>query len=403
MFFCLKGPSFNGNQFAKEALEKGALWVVADEAEYATDPRIILTANALAALQKLAAFHRKTLNTKIIAIGGSNGKTTTKELCLSVFGKNHKAKATAGNLNNHIGVPLTLLALDGTQDFAIIETGTNHIGEMKVLCNIVEPDLGIVTNVGKEHLEGFGTLEAVAREESELYLNLIQNNGLALVNNDDSWLHNMSVRLPNKFTYGINSPADLQATIVASMPLLQFNLHYEGKTYGPFHSQIGGEYNMYNILAAIAAGIQLGLDLETSTQAACEYSPKNNRSEWRQIGQKQIWLDAYNANPSSVEVALESFAKLPGQKAICLGDMLELGSHSQSEHLEIFNKAKSLGFTEIYLCGIEFGRSVGNYPHHFSDSQALADWLFKNPSSAEYILVKGSRGSKMEVVLEAFH
>lgn len=402
VFFCLKGANFNGNKFAHEALSKGAAYIVADEPEVITDDRILYTGDVLQTLQELAAYHRNSIPTKILAIGGSNGKTTTKELCNMVLGAEKNVTATRGNLNNHIGVPLTLLELTGAEDIAIIELGTNHPGEMKLLCDLVKADIGLVTNVGKEHLEGFGNIEAVAREESELYLSLMETNGLALVNADDTWLGNMAKRLKNKFVYGLQSVADLQGTVVNAMPFLRFNLQYKGQTYGPYTSQLGGEYNLYNILGAISAGIQSGLDIENCAENACKYKPSNNRSEWIEKNGKTILLDAYNANPSSMEAALKSFAGIEGNKSVLLGDMLELGSFSEAEHTEILNLAVSLGFDHILVSGSEFGKAAvkDEHLHYFENTDSLVAWLQQHPLPSEYVMIKGSRGMKMEKTLD---
>jgi len=400
LFFCLKGGNFNGNLFAAEALEKGAAYAVVDDKSVIKEDRYLWVDDVLEALQALALYHRKYLSVKILGIGGSNGKTTTKELTLCVINSFAKAKATAGNLNNHIGVPLTLLSLDESVDVGIIEMGTNHPGEMKVLCDLAEPDFGIVTNVGKEHLEGFKDLEGIAREESELYLKLIQNDGFALVNLDDAWLGNMSKRFKKCFGYSIyNTGADLRAVIRRSMPQLEIEFVFQGENYGPYTAEIGGSYNAYNMLAAIAAGVTLGGDIENCIRAACAYVPANNRSEWKRTTNRNIWMDAYNANPSSMEAALRSFAEMGKDGAVLLGDMLELGDHAQDEHKAIFELAVSLGFGELYVCGPEFKSAAGAFPHAFEDTNALLGWFEKNPVSSKYALIKGSRGMKMEMLL----
>jgi len=400
LFFCLKGGNFNGNLFAAEALDKGAAYVVVDDKHVIKDERYLWVEDVLTSLQTLSHYQRKYLPVKILGIGGSNGKTTTKELALCVINSFAKAKATAGNLNNHIGVPLTLLALDESVDVGIIEMGTNHPGEMKVLCDLAEPDFGIVTNVGKEHLEGFKDLEGIAREESELYLKLIQNDGFALINLDDTWLGNMSKRFKKCFGYSIHkTEADLRAVIHRSMPQLEIEFIFQGKNHGPYTAEIGGSYNVYNMLAAIAAGVSLGGDIENCIRAACAYVPANNRSEWKRTTNRNIWMDAYNANPSSMEAALRSFAEMGKDGAVLLGDMLELGDHAQDEHKAIFKLAVSLGFGELYVCGPEFKRAAGAYPHAFEDTQSLLSWFEKNPVTSKYALIKGSRGMKMESLL----
>jgi UDP-N-acetylmuramoyl-tripeptide--D-alanyl-D-alanine ligase len=400
LFFCLRGGNFNGNLFADEALKKGAAYVVVDEKQVIKDERYLWVEDVLTSLQALSHYHRKYLPVKILGIGGSNGKTTTKELALCVINSFSKAKATAGNLNNHIGVPLTLLGFTDEINVGIVEMGTNHPGEMKILCDLAEPDLGIVTNVGKEHLEGFKDLEGIAREESVLYLNLIQHDGFALVNLDDPWLGNMSKRFKKSFGYGVEAgKADLKAVIHRSMPNLEIEFTYSGKNYGPYTASIGGIYNAYNMLAAIAAGISLGGDIETCIGAACAYVPANNRSEWKHTNNRSIWMDAYNANPSSMEAALRSFAEMGKDGAVLLGDMLELGDHAQTEHKAIFNLAVSLGFKELLVCGPEFKEAAGSYPLAFESTNTLLSWIENNPVSSKYVLMKGSRGMKMELLL----
>lgn len=405
LFFCLKGPTFNGNDFAAEALEKGAKWVVADETRNWTSDKILFVDDCLVALQNLAAYHRRQIKTHILAIGGSNGKTTTKELCLHVLQSHFNVKATRANFNNHIGVPLTILSLTGIEEVAVIELGTNHPGEMKLLCEITSADSGIITNIGKEHLEGFGSVEAVAKEESELYLNLIKTQGQAFVNTDDPWLSNMSSRLPEKFTYGLYDEAnpgksDLSAGIINAMPFLEFNLNFQGNSHGPFTAKIGGAYNIYNILAAVSFGIKMGIHVVTAAQNACNYIPQNNRSEWKTVNGKQVWLDAYNANPSSVSSALESFSELQGSKAVFLGDMLELGNHSEKEHKEIVDMALQLGFNECYFAGSEFFKQQRNEGLFFKNTDDLLSFISTNPSKTDFILIKGSRGMAMERLLD---
>ena len=401
LFFCLKGGNFDGNLFAAEALLKGAAFVVADNKDVVADERYCFVEDTLTALQSLSHFHRKTLPSKILGIGGSNGKTTTKELTLRVLGSFLKTKATAGNLNNHIGVPLTLLSLTREDEVGIIEMGTNHPGEMKVLCELAAPDIGIVTNVGKEHLEGFKNLEAVAREESEVYLNLLQHDGFALVNADDTWLANMAKRLTHKLSYGIaDDNCDLHAEIIHSMPNLQFNLIYQQQLYGPFTAGIGGRYNMYNILAAVGAGLALGGDILSCVAAACEYVPANNRSEWKNTPNRSIWLDAYNANPSSVEAAMRSFAEMDQGGCVILGDMLELGEHSESEHRAMLELAISMGFDELFVCGPEFKKVAGNFPNAFATTTELKAWFANSAPKSRYVLIKGSRGMRMETLIE---
>lgn len=399
VFFCLKGANFNGNVFAEEALKKGASCVVCDEEQYATSEGIVLVNNALIALQQLALKHCLSIPSKKLIIGGSNGKTTTKELCYAVLANTLKTRATEGNLNNHIGVPLTLLKLNGTEEAAIIEMGTNHPGEMKVLCDIAIPDFGIITNIGKEHLEGFGSIEAIAREESEVFLALQKSNGTAIVNNDDPWLSNMAKRIKNTLTVGIQNDADLKGEVIQSMPGLAYKITYQNKTYSG-ESNLGGAHNLYNILFAIATGILMDISIENAIDSIRKYVPKNNRSEWRNTGDKRILLDAYNANPSSMEATIKEFAKLKGSKAVLLGDMLELGEFASAEHKAILDLCKTLKFEEMFFSGNHFFEVSEDDEKNkivFENTEAL---LQKIPSvnhlHSDWVLIKGSRGMRME-------
>lgn len=401
IFFCLKGSNFNGNEFAAKALEQGAVWVVCDEPQYATDARILLVKNVLETLQGISHIHRKNIKAKILGIGGSNGKTTTKELCNLVLGATLKVRATQGNFNNHIGVPLTLLSFDDDMELGIIELGTNHPGEMELLCTLTEADFGIVTNIGKEHLDGFGDIEAVAKEESYLLHQLIKNGGTVLLNLDDPWLNSMSKRIDKKITYAIdNRDANLLVTVITSMPGLVFDLEYQKEKLGRFTAIIGGRHNLYNILAAIAAGIYLGLNAGDCALLACSYRPSNNRSEWVKKAEKQVLLDAYNANPSSMEAILKEFSTIPSTRCVLLGDMLELGKYSPEEHAAIAQLATTLEFDELYFVGDEFSKY---YPQGkvFEKVEDLNEYLRANHIKSEYILIKGSRGIKMEKALEA--
>jgi UDP-N-acetylmuramoyl-tripeptide--D-alanyl-D-alanine ligase len=312
--------------------------------------------------------------------------------------------ATPGNWNNHIGVPLTLLSVTPSHEFAIIELGTNHPGEMKVLCDLISPDAGIITNIGKEHLEGFGDIETVAKEESEVYLSLMSNHGLAIVNIDDDWLNSMKKRLSNQLTIStLNKEADFYAQIHEEMPLLTFDLYHQQILVGSFSSSLSGRYNAYNLLFGTALGVSSGLNAAESMSLACQYVPSNNRSEWRTINGIQIFLDAYNANPSSMTFAIQSFATLKGNKQLFLGDMLELGDHSESEHIALLELCTSLGIQEnTFLVGAEFCEACPNHPYRFETIDALLAWLDTHPMECDFAFIKGSRGIKMERLLEHF-
>lgn len=403
-FICLSGDVFDGNIFAQKALDLEAKYVVTNNSSIFSD-RILLVENPNETLAELAKIHSGKLKpkTQFISIGGSNGKTTTKELLTAIFQEQYVTKATKGNLNNHIGVPLTLLSFDENTDFGIVELGTNHPGEMAFLCDLFLPDAGLITNIGKEHLEGFGSIEAVAKEESELYLQLIRSEGKVAINLDDPWLQSMSKRFGNPLTYSLTHPkANLYAEVVEEMPFLKFKLFFNELELGQFQSNLGGKFNIYNILSALSMAVIFGLDLDKSIQSACNYKPQNNRSQWLSFTDYEVFLDAYNANPSSVQAGLQSFATINGTKAVLLGDMLELGSSSELEHLNIFELASSLGFDELFLVGSEFKNACKSYPYCFDSVESLLAWLDTHPINSKHVFVKGSRGIAMEKVIEHF-
>ena len=404
VFVCLKGDRFDGNQFAVQAIEQGARMVIVDSEALKSDARFVYVENSLTALQQLAKHHFAQMTCKKIIVGGSNGKTTTKEVSRTVLSAAGITLATPGNWNNHIGVPLTLLSVTPAHEYAIIELGTNHPGEMKVLCDLISPDAGIITNIGKEHLEGFGDIETVAKEESEVYLSLMSNGGLAIVNIDDDWLNSMKKRLNNQLSIStLNKEADFFVQIHEEMPLLTFDLYHQQVLVGSFSSSLSGRYNAYNLLFGTALGVYYGLNAAESMSLACQYVPSNNRSEWRTINGIQIFLDAYNANPSSMTFAIQSFATLKGNKQLFLGDMLELGDHSESEHIALFELCNTLGIQEnTFLVGAEFCEACPNHPYRFETIDALLAWLDTHPIECDFAFIKGSRGIKMERLLEHF-
>lgn len=401
LFICLSGGNFNGNAFAQRASELGAKYVVTTETG---NNAFITVENPNQVLLDLSKHHASRLESKLIAIGGSNGKTTTKELISAVLSPSFRFQATPGNFNNHIGVPLTLLSLPLDLEIGAIELGTNHPGEMGVLCDLFKADIGIITNIGKEHLEGFEDLESIAREESELYLMLQRDNAIATVNMDDQWLGNMSKRLDQTISYSLyHRNADLYLNITQEMPQLHFEVFFKGENMGTFQSKIGGSYNAYNIAAAVTIGHYFGIAIRTAIDRCCAYEPNNNRSQWliNDKGQ-QIFLDAYNANPSSMELGLKSFSTITGSKTILLGDMLEMGAHSQGEHRSIFEIAQNLGFEDIYLVGSEFKKAVPSYPFVFETVESMLAWFDTHPVDSDYIFIKGSRGIAMERSLDYF-
>ena len=321
IFFALKGDNFNGNTFAIQALEKGAAYAVVDE-NIGTDDRLIFVPDVLIYMQEVANFHRKCYDIPVLGICGSNGKTTTKNLIYAVLARNYKTHCTQGNFNNHIGVPITLLQMPQDAEIAVIELGTNNPGEIAALCAIAEPNFGLITNIGKEHLEGFGTLEAVAKEESEIYHYLLTHQGTAFINQDDEWLTRMSRGIEKKILFS----KDL-CTITSLVPSISFT--YKNVA---FTSPLMGDYNLDNILTAVAIGEYFNIELTEIKEGIAAYQPDNNRSQLIEKGSNTILLDAYNANPSSMQVAIRNFAKMPQlQKVLILGDMFEMGPTADQE------------------------------------------------------------------------
>jgi len=398
MFFALKGENFDANTFAKEALEKGANWVVIDNENYQQESGTILVDNVLKTLQNLANYHRHQLKIPFIGIGGSNGKTTTKELLHAVLSQKFKTISTPGNYNNHIGVPLTILGIKPETEMAVIELGANRIGDIEELCLIAEPDYGMITNIGKEHLEGFGSLEGVAKAESELYYHLLKNNGLAFVNKDDEWLTRMASRLTKVNGYSCkNENTETYCQLVQDFPTIEFT--YQSIS---FRSQLSGSYNFENIMAAVAIGQFFGLEAAQIKTGIESYVPKNKRSQIITHGTTMIFLDAYNANPSSMEKALENFARFNFPKKIAvLGDMFEMGEHAEHEHKLIYKYASSLGFDHLYVAGEHFKKQAfAKGMDGFDTAEEINILLKKENLENTAIFIKGSRGMAMEKVME---
>lgn len=404
IFFALKGPSFNGNQYAAAALAAGAAYAVIDEEQFATDDRCILVDDVLAMLQQVAHHHRKQLGLPVICIVGSNGKTTTKELIAAVLSKKFHVLATAGNFNNHIGVPLTLLRLTSEYEMAVIEMGANHPGENALLCDIAAPDYGLITNIGKDHLEGFGSLEGVAQASSELYYYLLKNGGTAFVNGNDEWLMRMSARLSRRKIYAGHyedkrTAADYKATLITARPDMRFSV--EGHDH-PITSVLSGEYNFDNIMAAVAIGQFFEVPLPDIAAAVASYVPQNNRSQVLHKKDCTVYLDAYNANPSSMELSLRNFAANRFQHAIAiLGDMFELGSYSEAEHAHMASLASTLGLQEVWLVGKEFApHAKGEGIRSFLTTDDVKAHLKNSHWKGYHFFLKGSRGMKLESIPE---
>jgi len=404
IFFALKGPNFNANTFAGEALKNGAKYVVIDDAEYKLNEYCLLVDDVLTTLQELAKYHRKKLKIPVIAIVGSNGKTTTKELITSVLSQKFNVLSTPGNFNNHIGLPLTLLKLNASHQIAVIEMGANHIGENAFLCDIASPDFGIVTNNGKDHLEGFGSMEGVAQSNSELYYYLLKNNGLAFVNANDEWLMRMASRLEKKYTYAANddkknAKADCIGIAKSLRPQIQFVI---GNSQSVITSSLSGDYNFDNIMAAVAFGKYFGLTDEELKKGIEIYEPKNNRSQIIKKEKNTIYLDAYNANPSSMEASLRNFAAMPfGNKIAILGDMFELGKYSEQEHQNMISLCSELELEQVIFVGEEFmkQKSENNFLF-FKTTIEVIHFLKEKNYSGKNFFMKGSRGMKLESIAE---
>lgn len=403
IFFALKGPNFNGNKFATDALEKGAAFAIIDEAENLTDDRCLLVDDVLKCLQELASYHRKQFDIPVIAIAGSNGKTTTKELITHVLMQKYKVLATPGNLNNHIGVPLTLLMLTDKHEAAVIEMGANHIGENAFLCDIIDPNLGVITNNGKDHLEGFGSLEGVAKSNSELYYYLLQHNGHAFVNAHDEMLMRMASRLNHKTTYAGNGDGrEVQADITAQASQLRPEIIFRLPGYPEeVKSCLSGDYNFDNIMASVCIGLHLDVSEDQIKKGIESYVPSNNRSQIINTQNNTLYLDAYNANPSSMEAALRNFAALKHtHKVAILGDMFELGDYSAKEHQLMIALAKSLPIEQVYFVGEAFSQQASVNEQAFLKTTDALEFFKTHPVHGAQVFLKGSRGMKLESLVE---
>jgi len=398
-FIALRGENFDGNQFAETAIAQGAKYALVDRPEIAKkSDRLLLVDNTLESLQELAQYHRNKLKAKIIALTGSNGKTTTKELIMSVLGKKFDTKATKGNLNNHIGVPLTLLDFDQNTEIGIVEMGANHQKEIDFLCQLAQPDIGLITNFGEAHLEGFGGVEGVIKGKSELYKYLSQIKGTIILNIDDSIQSKWESYSPH-YTFGEDAKAYCRLEYLKrkSQPLA---ISTEGKT---IESQLFGEYNYSNIAVAVALGKFFDLNLEQIEEGISGYRPTNNRSQIIHKGTNKITLDAYNANPSSMKASITSFVNNREKKGVViLGDMFELGTQTASAHQEILNLVVETNVEDILVVGKYFFKTQTQDPRvqYFSTLEEIKNFLIQNPFDKSDILIKGSRGMTLETLLE---
>ena len=405
LFFALNGPSFRGAAFAAQALAAGASYAVVDDvALAATDPaRYAYVPNPLVALQELARHHRRQFRIPVLAITGSNGKTTTKELVTAVLAHKFRVLATIGNLNNHIGVPLTLLRLRaGEHDFAVIEMGANHRGEIAKLCELAAPTHGLITNIGKAHLEGFGGVEGVALGKGELFDYLTRTGGTAFVNTLDARLPSLAAQVPAILSYP-RLMDTYPATLLSADPAVVLRLA-DGTDVA---AQLTGDYNFPNLAAAAAVGQHFGISTAKIAAALAQYNPQNNRSQLlRTPAGNELILDAYNANPSSMAAALRSFAARPvaasHTKLAILGDMFELGDASVTEHHQLGQLLASLPLPQVLLIGPEMtgAAEVANHFQHFTTKAEAAEWLRTHPVRDRQVLVKGSRGMALETLVE---
>jgi UDP-N-acetylmuramoyl-tripeptide--D-alanyl-D-alanine ligase len=388
IFFALKGALFNGNTFAKKALSMGASYSIVDEEKYATNPKIILVDNVLETLQNLANYHRRQLKIPIIGLTGSNGKTTTKELIKAVLSKKHKTVATIGNLNNHIGVPLTLLSMQPDTEIGIVEMGANHQKEIEFLTNLCEPDFGYITNFGKAHLEGFGGLEGVIKGKSELYAFLRKKNKIAFVNQSDKIQIKKTTQIKR-----ILFEESLRLEAVAPFLTIQYK-------EASIKSQLIGNYNFTNMCAAVTIGNYFKVNLTDIKGALESYQPNNNRSQIIKKGSNNIILDAYNANPTSMKAALESFQLMEAKnKIVILGDMFELGDFKTEEHQKIADLTLDANFNTVLFVGNIFNEVETPFLK-FKEFKALEKHLKTHNPTHSTLLIKGSRGMKLERVLE---
>lgn len=404
LFIALKGETFNGNAFAAKALEAGSAYAVVDEPAYLPegDSRYILTDNCLHTLQQLAHYHRLRLGTPIIGITGTNGKTTTKELISAVLSKAHRVLYTEGNLNNAIGVPLTLLRLKPEHQLGVVEMGASHPGDIKELVDIAEPDYGIITNVGKAHLEGFGSFEGVMRTKGELYDYLRRKgNATIFLHDDNPYLKDMAKGL-KQIAYGTRQGLYVSGRVTGNSPYLSFE--WKAGTEDKAHevrTQLIGEYNFPNALAAVTIGSFFGVKPADIDNALQEYTPRNNRSQLKQTADNTLIIDAYNANPTSMHASIGNFHHLQadGPKMLILGDMRELGKDSAEEHQKVVDYLEACGFTDVLLVGSCFAATRHSYPT-YPDAPALIAELQRHKPQGKTILIKGSNGIRLGTVIE---
>lgn len=398
LFFALSGPNFNGNDFALHAIEAGAAYAIVDQEIANANGQILKVGNVLDSLQLLAKLHREQFDIPFIAITGSNGKTTTKELVSAVLGSHYKTYTTEGNLNNHIGIPLTLLRVGMDAEMAVIEMGANHQKEIEDYCRYTKPTHGIITNCGKAHLEGFGGVEGVKKGKGELFDYLRGHDGTAFIFNDYDYLQAMATGISSVLTYG-TAAANVTGKRLASETFLKVELSGE-ESPSIIETQLVGDYNLPNVLCAVAVGKHFKVPLEKVIKSISEYTPGNSRSQMRVSNSNHIILDAYNANPSSMKVAIENIANIKADsKVVMLGAMMELGAESLEEHQNVVDLISQFQWKEVILVGGDFGKILHPYTY-FETSVKAAEWVKENAIRNSYILIKGSRSMQMEKIAE---
>jgi UDP-N-acetylmuramoyl-tripeptide--D-alanyl-D-alanine ligase len=399
IFFALKGTKFNANAFAEEALAKGAAYAVIDDINFKKDERYILVEDALKTLQKLARYHRDKLDIPVIGLTGSNGKTTSKELLNAVLSKRYKTYATKGNLNNHIGVPLTLLSIDYTIEIAIIEMGANHVGDIEELCSYCDPTIGFITNIGKAHIGEFGGFQNIIKGKTELYKHLLDNLGAVFINSQNPILAPFAADFDHPYFYP--GPQDFyHCEFIDANPFVRVRAE-NGEV---LTTRLTGAYNFENIAVALCLGLFFGVDPTMANEAVKTYEPSNMRSQIVNKGSNTIILDAYNANPTSMEAAIVNLSKInANRKVAILGDMFELGNDAATEHKRIGELLKELNITEAYLVGnlMKSARELNSDIKHFATKQELIELLAKQPISGATILVKASRGIGLETIVDS--
>ena len=416
LFVCLKGENFDGNDYAEKAVEMGAKYVLTSRKDL-TESSYIYVEDTLVALQQLAAHHRQVLGTPIVGITGTNGKTTTKELVSAVLAKKYNVLYTLGNFNNHIGVPLTLLRLTKQHNMAVIEMGANHPGEIAFLANLVMPDAGLITNVGKAHLAGFGSFEGVKKTKAELYGNLKSRGKIVFIDDDNPHLKEMLANIENDESaqrlndsttkrlnnrtelYGSNPTLPVNGKVISCTPFVNISLNIDDQNY-TVNSHLIGSYNVSNMLSAACVGHYFGVPAHLIAEALSQYTPQNNRSQLTKTARNTLIIDAYNANPTSMEAALRNFALIETDgKAVILGDMFELGDDSAAEHQKVVDLLTQLGITEAYLLGENFSRTTGAGTR-FASTPAFKTWLTEHPLMGKTLLIKGSNSMKLTTLVE---